>query len=84
MKDKMRKSQQSANEPQDLVVVYRANGLVTANVIKGKLESAGIPAMLKYESGGPVMGFVIDGMGEVEVLVLKNREQEALEVLKSD
>lgn len=80
--EKRQKNQE--HSPQALVVVYRSMGPLRAEVIKGKLESAGIPAMLKYESAGPVLGIVIDGMGEVKVLVSKSREQEALEVLKTD
>jgi hypothetical protein len=45
------------------------------------LESAGIPAMLKYESIGRTMGLTLDGLGEVQVLVHKEREQEALALL---
>lgn len=69
--------------PEELVVVHRTFGLPRAHVIKGKLESMGIPAMLKYESAGPVMGIMIDGMGEIQILVPKSRAHEALEILKT-
>ena len=71
-------------ETEELVVVYRSMGLLRAHVIKGKLQSAGIPAMLQYESAGPVMGIIMDGLGEVAVLVPKSHEQAALDVLKTD
>ncbi len=71
-------------KPERLVVVYYARGLLEANVIKGKLASVGIPAMLKYESAAPVMGLVMDSMGEVQVLVAATREQDALAALKTD
>ncbi len=73
-----------AKRPEELVVVYRSMGQLRAHIVKGKLESMGIPAMLKYESGGPVMGIVVDGMGEVQVHVPKSRAKEALEILKTD
>jgi len=38
-------------------------------LIKGMLESNGIPVLLKYESLGPVYGLTIDGLGQVEVQV---------------
>ncbi len=76
-------TERRADELQPLVTVYRTFGLLRAEVVKGKLESAGIPAMLKYESMAPVMGMIMDGMGEVQVLVSKDYEQEALEVLKN-
>ncbi len=80
---KRQKQQKKVNEPQELVVVHRSMGLLTANVIKGKLASAGIPSVFKYESAGPVMGILVDGMGEVKVLVPKDLEQQALDVLKT-
>ncbi len=79
-----RKDPDKSKQPQELVVVFRALGLLEANVIKGKLESMGIPAALKYESAGPVMGILISSMGEVKVLVPKDREQQAREALGTD
>lgn len=52
-----------------LVTVYRSQGLLAAQVVKGKLEAAGVPTMLKYESAGLVFGLTIDGLGLVEVQV---------------
>ncbi len=64
-----------------LVVVYTTYGALRAEVIKSKLESAGIPAMLKSEAQS-VIPMTVDGIGKVEVLVEKNREQEARELLE--
>jgi hypothetical protein len=75
------KRQAKANEPEELVVVYRSMGPLGAQVIKGKLESEGIPAVLKYESGSSVLPTLVDSMGEVQVLVTKSREEQALQVL---
>ncbi len=60
----------------EIVTVYRACEL-EAQVIKGKLESAGIPVFLKYESLGRVYGITVDGLGEVQVVVPKERAEEA-------
>jgi hypothetical protein len=65
----------------DLVVVYTTQGALRAEIIKGKLESAGIPAMIRSESQS-VIPMTIDGIGKAEVLVEKAREQEAREVLE--
>jgi hypothetical protein len=46
-----------------------AQGLLNAQVIKAKLEEAGIPVLLDYESVGPIIGITVDGLGEVRVLV---------------
>lgn len=52
-----------------LEVVYIASGQLRAEVIRSKLEAAGIPVLLQYESLGVVMGLTVDGLGEVRVLV---------------
>ena len=67
-----------------LVSVYTSTGPLAAEVVKGRLESAGIPAMLKYESVGRTMGLIIDGLGEVQVMVPKEREREARELLAEE
>jgi len=65
-----------------LTTVYTAQGHLVAHVIKGKLESAGIPVLLDYESIGRVYGITVDGLGEVRVKVPQELAEEALEVLK--
>lgn len=53
----------------ELEIVYRAAGMAEAEVVKGYLESEGVPAILEYESAGKVYGLTIDGLGEVRVMV---------------
>jgi hypothetical protein len=64
-----------------LVTIYETQGILTAEVIKGKLEAAGIPALLKYESAGIVLGVTVDGLGKVQVQVPVAWEAEALAVV---
>ncbi|MCX6031727.1 MAG: DUF2007 domain-containing protein [Chloroflexi bacterium] len=52
-----------------LVTVYHSQGMLAAQVVKAKLESAGVPALLKYEAVGQILGLTVDGLGLVEVLV---------------
>ena len=66
-----------------LAVVCVTNGLLQAEIIKGRLESEGFPVLLQYESAGPVIGLTIDGMGEVKVLVPGHLEAQAKAVLES-
>ena len=68
----------------DLVTVFVTHGLLRANVIRGLLESAGIPVLLSYESVGPVIGITMDGMGRVEIRVPEEWEQEALDLLHAE
>ncbi|MBM4463967.1 MAG: DUF2007 domain-containing protein [Chloroflexi bacterium] len=64
-----------------LATVYTAFGQLQAQVIKTKLESAGIPVLLDYESAGVVFGITVDGLGEVRVMVPAALAQEAEELL---
>ncbi len=52
-----------------------------AEIIKGRLESEGIPALLSYESAGLVYGLTIDGLGEVKIMVPKHMASDAKEIL---
>ena len=68
------------NEPK-LIVVYKAAGEVEAELVKGKLNNAGIPALLEHDSGGTAIGLTIDGWGEYRVLVPEDRLPEARTLL---
>ena len=67
-----------------LAIVYRASGLLRAQVIKGRLEASGIPALLDYEAIGQVYGFTVDGLGEVRVMVPVDRADEARELIATE
>jgi len=57
--------------------------MLRAMVIRGALESAGIPVMLSYETLGPTLGILVDGIGRVEVKVPSEWEQEARDLLNA-
>ena len=65
------------SSPPELTTVHIAQGLLKAQVIKAKLEDAGIPVLLDYESIGPVMGITVDGVGEVRIRVPARYADEA-------
>ncbi len=69
------------SEETGLITVYVASGQPEAQIIKGRLEIEGIPAMLRYESAGIVYGLTIDGLGQVEVQVPSTLAEEARQVL---
>ena len=54
-----------------------------AHIIKGRLESEGIPVLLSYDSASLVYGFTIDGLGEVKIMVPEHLADEAREILGS-
>ena len=64
------------------ITVYKAYGEPEAHIIKGKLESEGIPVILKYESAGPVIGIIVDGLGQVQVQVPEDMVEVAREILE--
>jgi hypothetical protein len=53
-----------------------------AQIIKGRLESEGIPVLLSYESAGLVYGLTIDGLGDVKIMVPKSLAEEAKKILR--
>ena len=68
------------SESEQLVTVRTAN-YMEAQIIKGRLESEGIPVLLSYESAGLIYGLTVDGLGEVKIMVPKHLAEEAREIL---
>ena len=69
------------SEEAGLITVYVASGQPEAQIVKGRLETEGIPAMLRYESAGLVYGLTIDGLGQVEIQVPSSLAQHAKAIL---
>lgn len=65
-----------------LTTVRVEYGLLRAEVYKSKLESAGIPVLLEYESIGPAIGITVDGLGQVRVMVPEELADEARALLE--
>lgn len=70
------------SEDTNFVTVYKTNREPEAHIIKGKLETEGIPVILKYESAGRVFGITIDGLGEIQIQVPENMLDAAGEIIK--
>ena len=64
-----------------LMSVYRAAGEAEALVIKGLLESQGIPCLLQSNAAPSVHVFAVDGMGEVRVMVQASVADRARELI---
>lgn len=62
-------------------VIHISSGLMQANIIKGRLETEGIPTRLSYEAAGEIYAITVDGLGEVRILVPQNEAVRAREVL---
>ena len=63
------------------LVTVRTAKFMEAQIIKGRLESEGIPVLLSYESAGLVYGLIVDGLGEVKIMVPQRLAEEAKEIL---
>ena len=72
------------NPNNDLVEIYQAKGESEAQIIKSMLESYGIPSMFRANAAPSVHAFVFDGMGLVSILVRKEDEAAAKELVKGD
>ena len=57
--------------------VYRAASEAEAQIIKGLLESRGIPCLMKSNAAPSVHVFAVDGMGEVKIMVWRELAEEA-------
>lgn len=60
-----------------LVRVHTCQGWDLAQIFKSKLEAAGIPVLLQYESAGLVYGITVDRLGTVRILVPERFASEA-------
>jgi hypothetical protein len=72
------------NNAKDIVQVYRARGELEAQIIKGLLESAGIPALLQSNAAISIHSFIMDGMGEVKVMVAVKQGEEARRIIEAN
>jgi len=71
-------------EADDLVEVWFEQGHLRANVIKAKLEAAGIPVLLSYDAMSVIFGLTVDGIGKVRVLVRPEDVEAAQGVLAEE
>ena len=65
------------SKTEKIVTVYRAAGEAEALIIKGLLESNGIPSLLSSNAAPSVHVFAVDGLGEVRVMVRESSVEEA-------
>ncbi len=63
-----------------LVSVFSGNYL-QAQIVKGRLESEGVPSILRYEGAGLIYGITVDGLGEARVMVPEDLAEQAETIL---
>ncbi len=64
------------------VIVYTAEGKLSAEIIRLNLESFGIPAVLEQESLGNIYGFTVGPLAEAHILVPVSKAEEAKDILQ--
>jgi len=76
---------QHRTQDSGLTIVATVSGMLRAEILKSKLEDAGIPAILDYESAGLLFGITVGGLplSEVRVLVADQDAKEATDVLNA-
>jgi len=67
---------------EEMVEVYKAAGEAEAQIIRGLLESNGIPCLLKSQAALSVHVFTVDGMGEVKIMVGKSMAEKAKKLIR--
>jgi hypothetical protein len=66
-----------------LIQIYKARGEIQAEIIKGLLESYGIPALVKSDAAPSAFQFTVDKMGEYKVMVSEKDADDARELINN-
>lgn len=69
---------------QEPVVVWEAANPLEAQVVKGRLESEGIPAIVRGEAVGALYGLTTGGLAASEVLVPAALAEKAIQILNEE
>ena len=71
--------------PKDkLAKVYTAHGEMEAQVIKSLLESCGIRSLMQGNAALSIQPFVMDGMGEIKIMVAEEQADEARKIIEAN
>ena len=70
-------------EEHELICVHSCQGWDLAQIFRSKLEAAGIPVLLKYDSATLVFGITVDSLGEVRIMVPQAYASEAEALLEA-
>ncbi len=62
-------------------VEFKRTDPIEAEIIRGKLESAGIEVYLSQEAYGKLAAITVDGLGETKVLIPEDKLEEAKRII---
>jgi hypothetical protein len=71
----------TGEQPVRWEVVAVTLGPAQAAIVRGRLESEGIPTQARGEAAGAVIGLTVGKLGEVKVLVPEHLFERAVEIL---
>jgi hypothetical protein len=69
---------------QEPEVVWEAANLLEAQIVKGRLESEGIPAIIRGEAVGQIYGLTTGNLAATDVLVPGPLAEKARSILETD
>ena len=65
-------------------IIFETYNSAEAQVIVGRLDASGIPALVYQEAGGRALGITVGRLGEVKVLVRPADFERAVAILEPD
>lgn len=65
----------------NLIEIRVVEGFLEGEIIKSKLDSYGIPCMLKEESARRLFGLTLNGLGKVRIMIPAQYKDKAEEIL---
>jgi len=68
----------------ELVEIKVVEGFLEGEILKSKLESFGIPCMLKSETAKRLFGLTLNGLGKVKIIVPCKFKDKAEEILNEE
>ena len=68
----------------ELVEIRVVEGFLEGEILKSKLESFGVPCLLKSETAKRLFGLTLNGLGKVKVVVPKQFKEKAEEILNEE
>lgn len=64
------------------VAVESVSGMLQAEILRGLLESMGVPVRLSHEAAGTALGLGVGPLAQVDLLVPASRQEEAERILE--
>ncbi|MGH9146581.1 MAG: ribonuclease III [Vicinamibacterales bacterium] len=67
----------------DLVIIFRTHSDIEASIVRGLLETHGIPSMVSSDVPHSILPLTVDGLGEVRISVRADSAEDAHRIIES-